>query len=823
MIKVSEYEITLDFAKTMNSPTFTSTTVIRFTCREPGAQTWVDLIASEVHRVNLNGVDLDPEKVRGPERLVLDGLAIENTVVVEATHLASTGSEVGRGISRSVDVSDGEVYVWSQFEAFDARRAFPCFDQPDLKAAFSSAIRAPLHWRCVSNGKVEDTAADVDARVWRFARTPRLPTYVTAFCAGPFHVVEDTSDTPAIRLHARRSLAAHLESAAPELIELTRDGLAHFGRHFGMSYAGDSYDYAFLPDFGGAMENFGCVAWTDEAIYRSGPAPGERRLREIILLHEMAHMWFGNLVTMRWWDGLWLNESFADWAAFWALSHLKDQAEAWSYFLLMRKYRGYIADQSSTTHPISTPIADIEAAEASVDMITYAKGASVLRQLVAVVGEDRFLAALRRYFGRFAWQNTDVQDLVTELEREAGRDLSQWAGEWLGTAGPSTLKLEAEVDDGVYRRVRLCQTASPVGSGNVGHRLDVGVYDDGPGGVLRPRRTERLEAAGAPVDLAALWGTPAARLLLPNDGDLTFAKVRVDEGSLAALRSPRALPTTLARSVAVHTLYDMMMDAELPSSAVVDAIVGCVATEPESATLWQMIMLAEEAAGIWTPPASREAEMAKVAQACLNGLHRESDPARRRVLADGLILTATTEGQMERIFALFADPTTSQPMRWGCLRRLVAADMVTDRALEIEALRDPDPSARYLGDITRAARCAPAAKEEGLALMLGERPLSAMQRRRLASALWQPLQVDLLTEYAERYADGLRAGGGASDVRLYALAVEFPLVVATDELITKTTVMTGDDGFPLRVRNRLRDKIDLLARARRTFSIYTPE
>ncbi|HZX01280.1 M1 family aminopeptidase, partial [Kribbella sp.] len=410
VLSVASYEVTLDLTGLVDGKYFGSRTVVDFTYDGHGGPglTWIDLVAEHVDQVLLDGIPLDPSEALQDDRLRLSSLGGPHRLDIHSRHRTGTG----RGLSRTVDVPEGVVYAWTQFQPFDARRAFACFDQPDLKATFAFEVRVPADWYCVSNQRELEVVEDGDAAVWRFPPTPRLPTYATAVCAGPFHVVRSGR----MAVYARRSLAEALEANADEIFGLTRRALALFEDAFGVAFDGDSYDHMFLPDQPGAMENHGCVTWNDQVLYRSPPTAEQLRRRALVLLHEMSHMWFGNLVTPQWWDGLWLSESFADWAAQWAAAELGVLDRRWSVAIALEKERAADADLLSSTHPVSRPVPDIAAAEANFDAITYAKGAAVLRQLVAVVGEDTFFEGLRKYFAQLAGGNGSLAALIAAVQ-----------------------------------------------------------------------------------------------------------------------------------------------------------------------------------------------------------------------------------------------------------------------------------------------------------------------------------------------------------------------------------------------------------------------
>ena len=465
LLEVDRYDLELDLTGLAEGDALRVTTSIAFSAATAGGTTFVDCL-SDVEEATLNGRPL-PTGTPPHGRLELRDLALDNVLAVRSVQRRT---DAGQGIHRSVDPSDGAVYVWTSFEPDDARVVFPCFDQPDLKAVFGISVDAPADWLVTSNmGSATITAAD-GARRWTFADTPRLSTYVPVVNAGPFVELRSTRDGYDLGLYARQSLAPMLQRDAEELFDLTSKGLAFYGEQFAMAFPEPRYDQVFVPEFGGAMENYGCVTWSDAFIFRDPPSYADREERALVLLHEMAHMWFGDMVTMRWWDDLWLNESFAEWACAWSAVRCTEFTDMWAQMLATEKQDAYAADAAPTTHPIRQELVDVATAAASFDAITYPKGAAVLKQLVAFVGEDAFLEGLRSYFATYAWGNTTLDDLIAEIESASGRDLSDWVVSWLETSGADRLTLERQ-DGG-----RVLVATPPDGRAPLPHRLQIGAY-----------------------------------------------------------------------------------------------------------------------------------------------------------------------------------------------------------------------------------------------------------------------------------------------------------------------------------------------------------
>jgi aminopeptidase N len=525
LLEVISYQVELDL--TGGAETFGSATVVRFRCATPGAASFIELTAPAVREMVLNGRPVPASAFDG-DRIQLAGLAAENELRVVAD---CAYSRSGEGLHRFTDPADGGVYLYSDLETFDAHRIYACFDQPDLKATFEFSVLAPADWLVLSN-----TAADVPgepdgvARRWHFPPSPLMSTYITAIVAGPYYEVRSEHDGIPLGIYCRQSLAGYLDP--DEIFQVTREGFDFYHGAFGTRYAFGKYDQVFVPEFkAGAMENAGCVTFLEDYVFRSRVTDFAREVRAETILHEMAHMWFGDLVTMRWWDDLWLNESFATWASVLAESEATRWVNAWTTFCQLQKSWAYQQDQLPSTHPIAADIPDIAAVEVNFDGITYAKGASVLKQLVAYVGREQFLAGVRLYFGQHAWGNATLTDLLAALEETSGRELADWSKEWLETAGVNTLRPDFVLDsDGRMTEFAVAQTAPPEHPVLRSHRIAVGLYDQTEAGLIRRRRVE-VDIAGERTVLAELAGERQPDLVLVNDDDLTYAKIRLDEHS----------------------------------------------------------------------------------------------------------------------------------------------------------------------------------------------------------------------------------------------------------------------------------------------------
>ncbi len=616
LVRTHSYDVSLDL--TTGPETFLSATTVRFSAKA-GASTFIDAITRTVHSVTLNGAELDPASVSDGVRIQLDDLQDENelTVVSDAIY-----TNTGEGLHRFVDPVDGEVYLYSQFEVPDSRRMFAVFEQPDLKAEFTFTVTSPAHWAVVSNSPTpEPQDAGDDKKVWAFPPTPVISSYITALIAGPYESVhsELTSRdgrTIPLGVYTRKSLSEYLD--ADYIFDKTREGFTFYEERFDYAYPFEKYDQLFVPEFNaGAMENAGAVTFTETYVFRSKVTDAIKERRVVTILHELAHMWFGDLVTMKWWNDLWLNESFAEYASTLATAEATEWTEAWTTFAAMEKSWAYRQDQLPSTHPIVATINDLEDVQVNFDGITYAKGASVLKQLVAWVGQDDFLAGVAQYFKKHAHGNTELKDLLVELEATSGRDLTDWSKKWLETAGVNTLRPELEVDaDGTITSFAVLQTAATDYPTIRPHRLAIGLYNLRDGKLVRENRIE-LDVDGERTDVAELVGTRRPDLVLINDDDLAYAKIRLDEESLkVAIEHLSAIESPLARSLVWGAVWDATRDAETGASDYVRLVLGNIASETESTTIRTTLNQLVLAATAYVAP-ERQAETAQNAASAL--------------------------------------------------------------------------------------------------------------------------------------------------------------------------------------------------------------
>ena len=653
LLSVESYQVELDLMR--GAEIFGTTTTATFSAK-PGTSTFIDAITSSVSSVTLNGEELDPVTVSDGVRIQLPNLQKENTlrVVAEAKY-----TNTGEGLHRFVDPVDNEVYLYTQFEVPDSRRMFAVFEQPDLKATFQFTVTAPAKWHVVSNQPTpEPVNHGNDTATWTFSPTPRISSYITALVAGPY-VVERSELTSRdgriipLGVFCRASLAEYLD--ADYVFEKTRQGFEFFEEKFDYAYPFEKYDQLFVPEFNaGAMENAGCVTFTETYVFRSKVTDAIRERRVVTILHELAHMWFGDLVTMRWWNDLWLNESFAEYASTLATAEATEWHEAWTTFAVMEKSWAYRQDQLPSTHPIVADIPDLDAVRVNFDGITYAKGGSVLKQLGAWVGQEQFLAGVSNYFKKHQYSNTELVDLLVELEKTSGRDLSTWSKLWLETAGVNTLRPSIETDAaGIITGFAIEQSAPAEWPTLRPHRMAVGFYNLRDGKLVREDRVE-FDVDGARTEVAALVGKKRPDLVLINDDDLAYAKIRLDDASLrVAIENLRNIEDPLARSLVWGSVWDATRDAEVPGRDFIDLVLGNIATETESTVIRTVLGQLSLVATAYVSPATRTAQVTRVADALWElTQNAEAGSDLQFQLLRNFAALASTDEQLDAVAAL---------------------------------------------------------------------------------------------------------------------------------------------------------------------------
>jgi aminopeptidase N len=794
LLDVTSYSIDLDL--TTGDKTFGSTTTIRFTCTEPGAETFADLVDATVHEITLNGAAIDPATAYADSRIALTGLAAENELVVRAD---CTYSRTGEGLHRFVDPADGRVYTYSQFEVPDARRVYTTFEQPDLKAPFTFTVTAPEGWKVVSNSPTPTPEPTGDgSAVWRFAPTQPLSTYVTAVVAGEYHEVLDTfqgkhGEIP-LGHYCRQSLVQHLD--VEELVKLTRQGFEFFEAAFDYPYPFGKYDQLYVPEYNmGAMENAGCVTLRDEYLPRSRQDRSFYEFRAEVILHEMAHMWFGDLVTMRWWDDLWLNESFAEWACYHAAVEATEFTEAWVGFTNARKNWAYRQDQLPSTHPIAADNVDLRAVEVNFDGITYAKGASVLKQLVAWVGLDNFLEGVRAYFKDHEFGNTEFSDLLVALERSSGRDLESWAQEWLQTAGVNTLAPEFELDaDGRYASFAVRQTANPDYPTLRRHRLGIGLYDEVDGRLVR-RTSLETDVAGELTDVADLVGQQQPALLLLNEGDLAYAKIRLDERSLATVVGGIAtLDDALARALCWGAAWDMTRDAEMSATDFVELVLSGIGSETDAFGVARIPGYAALASTLYAAPGNRASLRATWEQGLRKLLENaESGSDHQLSFARAYAAAAHSEAALADLEGLLDGSVTfhglavDTDLRWTLLNGLARNGRADEARIAEELERDNTISGQEHAAAARAMRPTAEAKAEAWEIAMVRDDVPNETQRSVVLAFQQFGQDEVLRPYVEKYLAAAETMWEEKGTQRASTALEymFPKPLASQELLDR--------------------------------------
>ncbi len=794
LLGVDSYTVELDL--TTSETTFASTTTISFTSTEVGAESFADLVGATVREVTLNGTALDPAEVYEDNRIRLSNLQERNELVVRAD---CPYSRTGEGLHRFVDPADDRVYSYTQFEVPDARRVFVTFEQPDLKSVFTFRVTAPEDWVVVSNAPTPDPRPLGEGKaVWDFPPTERMSTYITAIIAGEYHGEFATyhgafGDIP-LGHYCRQSLVDHMDTDA--LVKLTCEGFEFFEEAFGFPYPFHKYDQLYVPEYNmGAMENAGAVTLRDEYLPRSRQDASFYEFRCSVILHEMAHMWFGDLVTMKWWDDLWLNESFAEWACYHAAVEATEFDESWTGFTNARKNWALRQDQLPSTHPIAADNYDLQAVEVNFDGITYAKGASVLKQLVAWVGLDNFLVGLRSYFKKHAFGNSEFSDLLSALEAASGRELDSWAKEWLQTSGVNTLTPQFELDaEGSYTSFSVIQSATVEHSTLRRHRIGIGLYDEVNGHLVRRTNVE-VDVEGETTTIAELVGVRQPDLLLLNDGDLTYAKIRLDDRSLETVVTGLArLDDSLARALCWGAAWDMTRDAEMSATDFVQLVLRNIAVETDAFGSSRIPGYAAQAVNNFSAPANRAALRAEWEQG-VRRLLDEAEPGSDHQLTfvRSLAVAAHSGAALDDIQGLLDGSLVidglviDMDLRWTLLGSLARAGRADEEQIAEELRRDNTISGRERAAAARTARPSAEAKAAAWEFAVVRDDVPNETQRSVVLSFMQPGQDELLRPYVERYlamADTLWEEKGTQRAST-ALEFLFPRPLASRELLDR--------------------------------------
>ncbi|MFJ9814652.1 aminopeptidase N [Streptomyces sp. NPDC101151] len=803
LLTVDSYEIDLDLSGAQEGGTYRSVTTVRFDVADQGTTSFIDLVAPAVHEVTLNGDALDPAEVFEDSRIALPGLLEGRNVLRVVADCAYTNT--GEGLHRFVDPVDEQAYLYTQFEVPDARRVFASFEQPDLKATFQFTVKAPEGWTVISNSPTPEPKDNV----WSFEPTPRISSYITALIVGPYHsvhsVYEKDGQSVPLGIYCRPSLAEFLDSDA--IFEVTRQGFDWFQEKFDYAYPFAKYDQLFVPEFNaGAMENAGAVTIRDQYVFRSKVTDAAYEVRAETILHELAHMWFGDLVTMEWWNDLWLNESFATYTsiACQASAPGSKWPHSWTTFANSMKTWAYRQDQLPSTHPIMADIRDLDDVLVNFDGITYAKGASVLKQLVAYVGEDEFFTGVQAYFKRHAFGNTRLSDLLGALEETSGRDLKTWSKKWLETAGINILRPEIATDgEGVVTSFAVRQEAPALPAGAKGeptlrpHRIAIGLYDlDEPTGKLVRSDRIELDVDGELTAVPQLHGRRRPAVILLNDDDLSYAKVRLDEESLRVVTEHLGdFAASLPRALCWASAWDMTRDGELAARDYLALVLSGVGKESDIGVVQSLQRQVKLAIDLYADPAAREALLTRWTDATLAHL-RAAEPGGDHQLAwaRAFAATARTPEQLDLLEALLDGSQTIEglvvdtELRWAFVQRLAAVGRFDEAEIAGEYERDRTAAGERHAATARAARPTPEAKAEAWASVIESDKLPNAVQEAVIGGFVQTDQRELLAPYTDKYFEVLKE---VWDSRSHEIAQQiaiglFPGIQVSEETLTRT-------------------------------------
>ncbi len=818
-ITVSGYEVDLDL--TTGPDRYGTVSRVRF-ISDDGADTFIELLAPGVQSIVLNGCDLDPAAVFDGERVTLADLRTKNELTIAAMGAYSRTSE---GLHRFQDPADGEVYIYSQAFLYDAHRLFACFDQPDLKASLRLTVTAPAGWTVLGNAP----GREMSPGTWVFEKSQPIATYVMAVVAGPFHSVRAEHDGIPLGVHCRRSLAPYLE--ANDVLDLTRRAFDHYHRLFGIRYPFAKYDQIFAPEFtGGAMENVGCVTFGERYIFRSRVTDVMRESRASVIAHELAHMWVGNLVTMRWWDDLWLNESFADYLARGALIEATRFHGAWVTFCARSKQWGYDQDQAPTTHPVAGRVADSAAALQDFDGISYVKGASLLKQLAAWVGVERFDEALRAYLAEHRLGSVAMDDLLRALKEAGAQGLDDWTAAWLLTAGLDTLRAEVQVTaDGRYEAVVVDRTASVLRPASAElpvlrpHRIAVGLYDRVGERLLRRDRLE-LDVLGARTEVAGLAGVPAADLLLLNEDDLSWVKVRFDERSLRTVLAGGIgrLDSPMARALTWSATWHMTRDGVLPAGDFLRLVLESLTTESDVGLLEQTLMWARLAIDDLGAPASRARRLAALAAASLQIAMEQTDAPDIQLAAVRAFVAAASSGaEVDMLKAWLegrdipAGVSMDHDLRWLSVNRLAVLGRISRARIVQEMETDATFAGKARGTEALASLPDAGAKAAAWSAVMDDDSLSNHLAAATARGFWQHEQLELGQRYVERYFQTVSAlwRRRTIEMALMIARLMYPSVFIEPATLERTDAVLAEPGLDPGLRRVLAERRDEVRRA----------
>ena len=748
--RVSDVAYAIDLEFEVGAKAFRGDTTVTFEHR--GGALFLEWIGGRIERFEVNGAVTDPRwdgvRISLPADALADGRN-EVRVVYERPY-----DHTGEGLHQFVDPADGNEYLYTQFEPYSAHRVFPCFDQPDIKATYTVSVTAPAGWRVVTSGRPAGTEQAADGRTRHlFAETAPFSTYLLAVCAGPFHVVTDEHEGIPLGLLCRASLAGHLD--AEPLFDLTKRGLDFFSSFFDQPYPFGKYDQVFVPEFNwGGMENVATVTYTDTVVFRDPPTEDQLRRRAEYFMHEMAHMWFGDLVTLRWWSDLWLNESFASFVGYMALERVGWSA-VWQDFNYRMKLWAYREDQRPTTHRIADDVPSTAETFLNFDGITYGKGASVLKQLVAAIGEDAFRDGMRTYFRRHRFGNASLADFLAALQEGSGIDLVHWAARWLKAPSLNTIAAEWEEEGGTITRFDLVQTAPEEHPVLRPHTLEVGLTSGG--------RTRAIPVAfdrdRHSVDDAV--GLPAPDFVYPNVGDFAYAKVALDPVSLDwARRELGTIDDPLLRLQVWSSLWEMVRDGRWPSVDYLDLVRRVLVADADPTIVQMVAATATAAIGRYVPEDRIDAEAHRFVTAARKAIDL-APPGDMRVLWARALLRLAVTPEDARLAASLVDVplpglAVDQDMRWTVAIRWMALglDGAAER-LASEASRDDSDRGRRAVLTARAAAPDPAAKDDVWERLHNHGYDSLALAMAAAAGFWRRRQRAIVEPFVPRFFENL--------------------------------------------------------------------
>ena len=821
LINVSHYDVELDLREDKQ---FTSHTTVKFEATATGS-TFIDLRADEITEARLNGVPVPLDAYNPTYGIALSGLEVAEYELKVTAKISY--SRTGEGLHRFVDPVDNNVYLYTQFETADAKRVFACFDQPDMKATYSLTFHTPSEWKVITNSPVTR-----EGDTWSATVDTPLSTYLIALCAGPYYEVTDTwtgelaahpEGQPAAQLevplglYCRASLAEHMDSE--RLFTETKQGFDFYHANFGFAYPFGKYDQIFVPEFNaGAMENAGCVTIRDEYVFSSQATHYMYERRADTILHELAHMWFGDLVTMKWWDDLWLNESFATWAAAISQAENTEYDTAWVTFANVEKSWAYQQDQLPTTHPISTDASDIETVEQNFDGITYAKGASVLKQLQAYVGRENFFAGVRRHFSKHAWGNATFNDLLGHLEDASGRDLSFWAAEWLKTTGVNTLSAETEQEGGKYTSFAVQQSGDTLRT----HRIAVGLYRLEDGQVSRFKQVE-VDISGERTEVPELAGAEVAELVLLNDDDLTYTLLEFDPETVEfVVNNIDKIADPMARTLCWSTAWEMTRAGTMRARDFAQLVGRGLSAETELAVLERICNQAITAVDTYADPQWGKAEgFALLAGAFLTEAQAEgADSARTIVFKQALTKIDLNDAARDYLVELRAS-SDDKALRWKALAALVANGAIDDvEAVVAKELEADNTASGYQASLRALAAFNSdenkrAVWDEIMSLQLSNLEL----RHKLEGLTMSGSEKHLVFAPDEYFANAQKVwDAGSSEIALGTIQGLYPSWIVSQDTIDATDKFLTNE-LPGGLRRAVTEERDRLARALRNRAI----